>query len=363
MNDLFWLIFLVPVLWPLAARVIFKTEITWAEMALNIGIVCVLMSGVWYAGNYSATSDTEIWSGTVKNKAKVRVSCEHSYSCNCTTSTNKDGSTTETCDTCYDHSYDVDWRVKTNIGDFNIRRTDRRGLNTPPRWTQVQVGEPASLEKGYTNYVQAVAESLFNEDKQYAERYAKQIPNYPSVYDYYRIDRVIDVDVGVKDLKQWNADLSGIMRELGPKKQANINIVFVNNPDSKYIYGLRSAWEGFEKNDIVIAVGSTNYPKIDWVQVQSWSKNKLFNVTARDELTDLGTINREQFIATIDHITKEHFVRRPMAEFEYLKDEIEPPMWAMIIAMLIAFVGSPALTWWFHQVDIRFPFEQRKRKW
>jgi len=215
----------------------------------------------------------------------------------------------------------------------------------------------------YDNYVRAVASSLFNDEQQYAKRYTKQIPKYPEVYDYYRIDRVLDVGVGVQDLKIWNQSLSDVMREIGVKKHANVIIVFVNNPDPKYAYGLRSAWKGYKKNDAVITVGVTEYPKIAWVDVHSWSKNDLFNVTMRDELLAQKELDLAEFMETVKSISLSHFERRPMKDFEYLKDEIEPPLWSMIIAMIIAFIGSPLLTWFFHRndVDIRFSFERRKR--
>jgi len=136
MADLFWLIILFPLVWPFAARYFFNSGITWAEMALNITLCTALAVGVWHIGKFSEISDVEVWSGEVVNKKKIRMMCEHSYQCMCVTvSCGKDCST-EICQTCYDHSFDNDWRVFTSMGkwtQFNIDRIDRQGLKEPPR--------------------------------------------------------------------------------------------------------------------------------------------------------------------------------------------------------------------------------------
>src|SRR4051812_22989724 len=62
---------------------------------------------------FGQTMDEEVWNGHVTSKEQVRVSCSHSYSCNCRqscTSSGKGGqSCTTVCDTCYEHSNDYDW--------------------------------------------------------------------------------------------------------------------------------------------------------------------------------------------------------------------------------------------------------------
>src|SRR5208337_4906489 len=57
-------------------------ECVW-DIAIQVGIVAVLMAiglGIAY---WQGTSDTEIWNGQVTNKARVEVSCSHSYPCHC----------------------------------------------------------------------------------------------------------------------------------------------------------------------------------------------------------------------------------------------------------------------------------------
>lgn len=363
-NDLFWLILAIPLLWPFAAKVIFHTSITWAEMALNVVIALVLAAGLWQAGRYGQAMDTEIWNGEVTGKDRVRVSCSHSYSCNCRmeSSTGSDGKTVsrQVCDTCYEHPYDVDWKVRSNVGDFTINRVDRQGVVEPPRWTRVERGEPVAMAYRYLNWVKAAAHSLFHEEKGEAERFEGLIPDYPArIYDYHRLDRVLAVGVDLPDLKSWNADLSLLLKRLGPQREANIVLVIVKTPDPGYIHALQAAWQGAKKNDIVLAVGVTDPPRIAWARAFSWSKDPMLDILLRDEVESLGNLDREAVLGIVDRAAWDHFKRRPIEEFEYLKDEVDPPGWVVILTAILAFASSFGLTWVFHRVDIRFPFERR----
>lgn len=356
--DIFWIILIFPVVWPFIARIVFHSTITWTEMALNVVLVLVLVSAVWVAGRYAETADREVWNGEVTGKDSYRVSCSHSYPCNCrtvTVGTGKSRTTTTQCDTCYEHSYDIDWVVHSNVGKIYINRVDRQGLHEPPRWTRAYKGEPVATTHMYTNYIKASDNSLFNASQQnLVKKFEKLIPEYPlEVYDYHYIDRVLAVDVDVPDLDKWNFELAQYLRELGPKKQANVVIVIVNTDNPLYMDALRSAWKGAKKNDIVVTIGVTDYPNISWANAWSWSKNEMVNVTLRDEITNIGTLDRSVVLKTINDTVMKYFERRPMAEFEYLKDEIEPPLWVQILAGIIAVLGSVGLTVWFHHVDIR----------
>lgn len=365
MDDIFWLFMLFPLIWPMIARRLWHTDITWAEMSLNMAVVIVLSAAIWFGGKYQNLQDVEIWSGQVTGKARVEVSCEHSYQCYCVTVSCGKNCTTESCQTCYEHSYDVDWRVYTDVQNLNIDRIDRRGLGTPSRWTAVQIGEPVALPRSYTNYVKAASHSLFVEDAELAKKFKDQIPEYPKVYDYYRVNRIQTIGVEVDDLATWNWKLNEIMKTLGPEKQVNINLLLVDNPSEQYAFGLKSAWQGFKKNDVVITVGTPNYPEITWVHVDSWSKQDIVNVRLRDEIRGMKTVDLAQILKIIQREVGVNFERRPMKEFEYLKETIDPPLWVLIFVAIVAFGVSPALTWYMSRpgVDFRFPFEKRPGRW
>ena len=249
---MYWFILLIPLLVAWFAKVKLHSTITWKEMGIQMAVSCVIVGVILGAGMYSQTQDTEIWNGSITNKAQVKVSCEHSYSCPpCISHYDSKGNKTgETCSTCYDHSYDWDWRVNTTINDFNISRVDRQGNNEPPRWTDVEVGEPYCKEQSYTNYIKAVPESIFGKEEE-THPLVSIVPEYPSPYDYYRIQRV-QTQTGIPDGVTWNEGLSEIARDLGASYEVNPIIQFVGTNDPTYEYALTQKWLGGKKNDLTV---------------------------------------------------------------------------------------------------------------
>lgn len=316
---------------------------------VGIAVIGLLITtGGFYLAKGSKTSDVEIWSGQVNSKLREQGSYEKSYDCNCVTVTKKDGTSTTSCQTCYETHYTVEWNCSTTIGPYEIEKFDSTsrsvyGSADPPRWTTISKGDPVAARKSYTNYVQAVPNSLFDPAAADVKaRFAKMLPSYPdNVYDLYKVDRFVTVGWSPADKREWNDAISYGLRELGPRKQVNLIIVVAKTNDPMYEYALRDHWEGVNKNDVVLLIGSTEYPKIDFARVMSWTKNEMFKVELRDAVQEKGTIDQSLVPLALSHITK-NFERRRMREFEYLDGEIDPPDWmvCVIIALLAAGAGG-----------------------
>ena len=226
----------------------------------------------------------------------------------------------------------------------------------PADYTAAYVGEPCSDARGYTNYIKAVPDSLFNMEASEFEQFDSLIPSYPEVYGKYHVDHVITMGMGANvPIRDWNNYLAGKLKKLGPASQANIIVILVNTADITYRHALEAAWLGGKKNDVIVMAGVTEYPKIDWVDTITLGQNAdngLLTVKIRDELTALGTIESGQaVIDTVATNVAQHFDRKPMADFEYLKDDIEPATWVVITAFILAFLLSAGLTWAFHVYD------------
>lgn len=342
----FLLVAAIPVILPWILRLIWPREIAWLEMGVSILAALIITGAVYGAGMFAQTYDTEVWSGQVTSKEMDRVSCSHSYSCNCST----DSKGNQSCDTCYEHTWDYDWNVNTDIGTFTIDRVDRQGTHEPPRWTVVQKGDPVSDTHRFTNYVKAVPDSLFH--KNAVAGFSSLVPTYPDrIYDYYRINRALSVGVVVPDLPQWNYEIAMLERKLGPLKQANVIVLFVNTPDRNYMEALEYKWLGGKKNDIVVVIGAPEYPKINWVGVLSWTDNQLFKVKLRDDVQALGVVDRVKILSAIDTDAIALFKRKEMKDFEYLSHQIEPPTWVLIIALILGIVTSLGTSLYFYRND------------
>jgi len=317
----------------------FRIVSTAKEIAV-ITIIPVIFSVILVAFAWNnKVSDTEVINGYVTSKSSDRVSCSHSYPCHCRT----DSKGNMSCDTCYEHSYDIDWNLHTNLNkDITIDRIDSRGVKEPRRYAIANVGDPAAFTHTFVNYIKGAEHSLFNESEN-STKYADRVPPYPSaVYDYHYVNRVlVDKVAGFKDLNKWNDTLARSLNQLGVQKQVNVILLFTSVDSQDYIHSVRKKWLGGKKNDVIVIVGTPNYPDIEWVRVVSWTDSELFKVELQDDLYDLKTIGTpEQFIEIISKQISSKFERKHMRDFEYLKEDITPDVGWIVAAILGCIIFS-----------------------
>lgn len=348
-----------PLIWPFVAKKYFDRQITvtsshytrryrpavygWGQVAANFLIVAAAVTIVWVAGSMSQFTDTEIWNGQVASKSKDRVPCRHSYSCNCREScsgSGKDRSCSTTCDTCYEHSYDIDWNVQTTISTFDIDKIDRQGLKEPPRWTIVKPGDPVSHPHSYQNYIKGSPDSLFNKMEYIHNKYINLTPEYPAGQrDYHYVDRLVSFGGSFKEDAAWNQQIALALRELGQSKQVNIVVVAAAN-DKSIADALKYKWLGGKKNDVVVVIGVKDYPKPEWVEVISWSTKNQFHADLRDAIMNAGDLTPVGTVNIIASEIKRGFYRMHMKDYEYLKDQTFPPNWVIILAVCLSVFGS-----------------------
>ena len=346
MESLYFLLAL-PLIIGLISKLLLKDKYPLQIVIFTIAISSVISALLWGISRHSLTTDTEIWNGKITSKTRDKVQCRHSYSCNCVTSCSGSGSNqscTTICQTCYDHAFDIDWNLHSTIGSIRIDTIDRQGLREPPRWTKAMIGDPAAKTMQFTNYVKAVPESLFHQDKSSS---LEKIPKYPDdVYDYHYVNRAIPIGVKIPDIKEWNHDIAMALRDLGPTRQVNFIVVFTKNPSASFANTINQKWVGGKKNDVIVVIGTPNHPEISWVRILSWTDRQDFKVALRDAIFDMGTIDRKKIIDVMVSETKSKFVRKRMRDFEYLKNEIHPPMWAIVLGIIISIIitsGIPVL--------------------
>jgi len=337
-----WLLFfiMVGVLIPTIGKTIFKHEFTRAEWVVVIVGNTIICTVVYIGGAYMSLQDTEIWNGHVTHKHSEKVRCEHSYQCNCVSVSCGKDCTTRVCQTCYRHSYDVDWNVKTTAGDFTVDREDSQGLKQPKDWTNILVGEPVALPKSFTNYIKAAPDSLFN----FKIEHEYELPDYPEVHDYIRINRVIDtISNSGLDVTMMNQMLSKELAILGPAKESNV-VVVLTDKDEEYARALESHWLGGKKNDTVVVIG-LNGQDVSWTKVFGFTKNSVSNISIQNNIKELKEFDSRKIVQIISKGIDEHFIRRSMEEFEYLKDHHEPPLWVILLGLFFSIIGTSLATY------------------
>lgn len=351
--TLLWML-LVPVL---GAAVLFLAHRrTVGPAVLLTALPGLVVVGLVFAASYgSAVSDTEVWNGQVTKRERTHDTYEEPYECFCTT----DSKGNRSCQTCYRTHYTVRWWCDSTVGAFTIDSADSLsrsvyGRPDPARWLSVTIGEPAARTHAYTNYVQAVPSSLFAVvSGDVMRRFQGLLPPYPiNVYDHYRLDRFLTPGFTFTDAATWNRDISQALRQLGPTKQVNLIVVVAKTTDRAYAAALREAWEGVNKNDVVLVIGSPDGAAIAWVDVISWTKSELFKVQLIDRVQALPTVSREVVAIAADQIGR-NFERRRMREFEYLKGDIDPPEWLLLVTLVALITGYGAGAWWLNRTHRR----------
>ncbi len=333
---------------------LFSKRITAHELGLQLGIQFVVGLMFFGIAFLHTAYDTETWSSVVSDKVRDEVSCRHGYPCNCRQECSGDGkdrSCWQVCDTCYEHDYDVDWNVNSKIGSWSIDTIDSQGLKEPPRWTEVKVADPVVSLRSYTNYIKASPGTLFR-GQGLLEKYKGTIPDYPQqVYDYYKIDRFVSVGFSAADVGEWNKDLMILNGSLGAAKQVNIIVVAVLGQPREWAYALRESWIGGKKNDAIVVLGIDGKDKIEWAEIVSWDRNPIFQITLRDRLQGI-VLRREEVIQEIQKAVSDFYVRKPMAEYSYLKYMIQPDPKLLIALLVMSLLTSAGLSAWMHRDDV-----------
>lgn len=329
---------------------------SWLEGGVQFVFTAILITGLYMGGKYLEMSATEYWTGQVTSKHRDHGTYEQPYDCFCTT----DSKGNRSCSTCYETHYTVKWYLKSTIGHIGIKsldRTSRSVYNTPnpQSYVNAYVGEPCSIPNTYLNYVQAVESSLVHEDGTgtLAGGFKGLIPSYPQLHSIYKLNRVIPVGAKLPGgVKAWNESLSELMKYLGGSKQINLFLVVAKVSDPSYIHTLKASWLGGNKNDAVVVIGTDGEDKILWADVFSWSKEPMFDRVVREEIEKQGKLDKDVVLGIIQEATMAHYVRRPMAEFEYLKDEVDPPQWIIVVLVIISIGGSILMAFIFDRVDL-----------
>ena len=335
--SLILLAFVVPLIVLTFSYWRYSSEISIAEYFACAIIGYVLSVGVLFgvekSYEYGQAYDNEILNGQVTEKYSEKVSCEHEYVCGETCSgTGKHRSCSPRY--CHLHSYDVDWVVKTTVGDMNIDRVNSRGDEEPPRFTATQVGEPASAEYGYVNKLLLDDNTLFSAVQADVSKFT--IPAYPVVYDYYRINRVFN-DTAI-NTSAWNSLLNDWLKNDGSIYQLNV-IVFVTNRPETYADAVLYSWKGGKKNDVILFIGEKD-GKVSWFKSTSYARGAgNSRLHAQLLLTAMGEQVDDKLLNLLYKTTTQYYKRFTMEQFVSMVNVQPHYPWGIYVVVLMLTTG------------------------
>lgn len=361
-------LFIVPLIaWLLIGKIIFRHEFSWSEMAIQGGVTAVVLAFLVMTSSHYQTMDVKLVNGVVTKLNARKESCNQFWSdwqdgfcTNQDTRSVRDGQTCttvnkiRTCTPKYKTQYrsiypwEIRYFVSTEISNHEIKRIDSQGANTPPRFASIKVGDPVTQSVSYTNYIKGASSTLFN------QKYEDVPPiAYPGVYDYYKSRRVIYFGVASNSafVTQWDDELAVVNSEI--RKTGANAIIAVTNQNQDWAERLAQAWDAHNINDMIVVIGLDG-ENIKWVDVRSWSKNDLVNITVRDEIMNLKTIDKTRINDIIKTSVMEYYEEESMDSFEYLAEDIPTPTWLYIVAVIILLVIGPMVTYYFSRPTNRF---------
>lgn len=357
----------IPLVVGVIAMIAGKGELTWKEFLVQEGVILLLIGGGYGLSvgitRWRAAGDVEIWNGRVASKSQMSGSCCHSYPCNphpCMCDTK--GMCSTCWDTCHEHSSDVVWSaVSTNNETIYHNPCNPPGTRTPARWTAITKGEPTSFEHEYVNYIKANPGSILRRTGA-ANKFSGLIPSYPRVFDHYRVNAFLFMQVKVPGdaKKTLNRKLRDVNADLGARKQLNIIVVVAKTDDLQYVEALRESWLGGKKNDLVVVIGARHFPEFSFVGTVTWSRSEEMRLAIRDRIMEMEIFNGQKILDIIRVEAGKKFVRQPMKEYEYLLANVEPPWWLLSLVFLVGLAVSIVLTVYFVKND---PFDGGGRRY
>lgn len=334
-----------------------------------VTVIAVLLVGMVQATSAAtAFADTEVINGFVTTKNRNHGTYDESYSCNCVTkyrtesysSGSGKNRTTKTrrvsyqsCSTCYRKWFTVKWNCDSTIGQFNFGSVQSLlptvyATPNPALFEATKVNDPVAKLVPYENYIQSSTHSLYNTRIKNSTMFGV-LPEYPIVvHDMFKIDRFVNTGANLNAVETlaWNDGLARVNAVVGPKKQGNVVFVLSQNRPMDYADALEAKWDGVNKNDIVVIVNLDLTGNITWTKILSWTKAEDFKIAVRDRINAVKVLDREKILGIIQEEAVGKFQRRKMAEFAYLKDELEISSVALgllIAAIISGFIGGSVI--------------------
>lgn len=362
-NFGFWLNFLIPVIIG-GYLAFFHKEYAWKEFGIQVGATFAYMCIIYFSVFYTTTDlfDMQYKNSQVKKfeyyeSWTERVTYTESYSCG----TTKNPRTCTRTKVRYDY-HSPYYQIKTNIGEtidisksayrtasskfgdreVMLHRSDQSSIGDGNKYVSIPNAViPTSVSYEYVNYVKASRLNVIKEhqSKEYIAQLTKdgKLRPYPRLsrdqYGATYLNRVIDTTntLSKDQLAEVTRYLSLKSSYLGPSKHVN-PIIYITDQDRDFKYYLKASWNNAKKNDAILILGMEN-GKVVWSDAIAWTNNTDFLVDCSNDFKGMTVDNT--LVDKFSQLISSEYVRKPMKEFEYLKENITLDWYWQVIIFLI----------------------------
>ena len=375
-NFGFWLNLSIPIIigfW----LYITNREYILKEFGIQAAATLAYVSIIFFAAFSFSTEiwDTNYYNGKIRSSTYYEewtelVHYTESYSCG--TSKSPRTCTRQKTRRDYHSPY---YQIKTDLGEtISIRRGDYLKTSREfgekevylHRGGQVSFGDgnkfvsyptkdiPTAVGHSYENVVAAAKGNVIHlkVPKENINQLIKVgvLREYPSLYKgsygETKLNRIIDTTGRVNS--NIMLDLTNkLSTRVGRTKQANpvIYIVDANKYDRSFKDALSQHWNMGKKNDVTLVLGIDNEGIINWSDVICFTNNTDFIVDMQSEFE--GIAASPMILGKMETLINTEYVRKPMAEFAYLKENITLDWVWQILILLGNIVISGFITYKF----------------
>lgn len=343
-------------------------EFTWLELPIQslAGIIVTIGCFGTFLFWSSGLEDTEIWNGRVSIAEYYEEWIEEvTYYEEVCSGTGESRSCTNVMRTRNDY-HPPYWQIITSnnetvsisksnyqkyVSQFgghiekNLSRTNQVSYGDGDKYIATWNGKketmiPVSVEHKYVNYLKA-SKSLHKRSG-VSISYQDYLLPYPNVtggkFGQIEFNRVVSSGDNIS--AEWktivNKELDKALAYIASQKQLNIVVYTVNTSDRAFLHTLEEYWTFGKKNDVVVVLGITEFPKVDWAGVMVFHGNETLRVKLRDSIVNMDNISDPVVFSqlVVDHINQD-FKRVPMAEMEHLLHDIEIPWWIILLVWIL----------------------------
>ena len=370
---------LIPIITAIVLFLLFKHKTVWWEFAIPLASSFLFIVLMKLIIETSQVQCKEYWGSFISRveyyeEWDEEVSCRHSYDCNCTT----DDEGNESCSTCYEHAYDVDyhspsWQLVTTIGEtISISESEYNRLmklfgnqkfqelnrdyhsNDGDEyfctWMRDSIkAVPVTTTHYYENRVKVADQSVFHfkkVDTSDIKRFG--LKEYPIVSGYTQNALLGDFS---SDGQLANKKLQYINGLLGHKKEVRVFVlVFPNQPIDAGLYQ-EWHWSGANMNELVICIGTDKDRNVKWCYPISWTPAEKLKSDVKQFVISQNKLDLCKLADYIQPQINKQFIRKDFKEFDYLT--VEPPTWAIVLTYILTIIINVGLSAWIIQNEFQ----------